>query len=384
MMKNKKITLTLFLMITLLSFFPINIEAKLKKTCKYNNSSDDGTTSLSGYSSLEIYIYDDNTADSTITSFMNDSMNNDEPVLNWNSKMTDCPRYAIIGWIDKWGPINEYEVYASGDASYLRNKKSGFDKSTLVEWLDYNAGSKRSEALKYATEQTEKIKKYMQDFDIDNCEDLKWGDGNNLKCQESLETERIQASAAEKQLERYKETKNIKDSDTEYKNFKNTYAEWEKFHEKKLKKLKDQAGKDVKSFINGGKVTNKDDTNYKNFYDVSTKYYKCGNLEKIPKGLPKFTNVIYKLVKVIVPIILIVMGMIDFLKAVLASDEKQMDTNPKNFMRRIGVAVLIYFVMTSVQLLVKVIGGNNQKSISSCFNCFINSEKKCETYDYKF
>ena len=78
------------------------------------------------------------------------------------------------------------------------------------------------------------------------------------------------------------------------------------------------------------------------------------------------------------------MGMVDFLKAVVASDEKQMDTNPKNFMRRIGVAVLIYFVMTSVQLLVKVVGGNNQKSISSCFNCFINSEKKCKTYDYKF
>lgn len=136
--------------------------------------------------------------------------------------------------------------------------------------------------------------------------------------------------------------------------------------------------------VTTGKVKSTTDTKYKNFYDVSTKYYKCGNLERIPKGLPKFTNVIYKLVKVIVPIILIVMGMVDFLKAVLASDEQQMDTNPKNFMRRIGVAVLIYFVMTSVQLLVKVIGGNNQKSISSCFNCFINSEKKCETYDYKF
>ena len=61
-----------------------------------------------------------------------------------------------------------------------------------------------------------------------------------------------------------------------------------------------------------------------------------------------------------------------------------MDTNPKNFMRRIGVAVLIYFVMTSVQLLVKVVGGNNQKSISSCFNCFINNENKCQTYDYEF
>ena len=123
---------------------------------------------------------------------------------------------------------------------------------------------------------------------------------------------------------------------------------------------------------------------YENFYDADTKYYKCGKLERIPKGLPKFTNVIYKLVKVIVPIILVVMGMVDFLKAVVASDEKQMDTNPKNFMRRIGVAVLIYFVMTSVQLLVKVVGGNNQKSISSCFNCFINSEKKCKAYDYEF
>ena len=123
---------------------------------------------------------------------------------------------------------------------------------------------------------------------------------------------------------------------------------------------------------------------YENFYDADTKYYKCGKLERKPKGLPKFTNVIYKLVKVIVPIILVVRGMVDFLKAVVASDEKQMDTNPKNFMRRIGVAVLIYFVMTSVQLLVKVVGGNNQKSISSCFNCFINSEKKCQTYDYEF
>lgn len=63
---------------------------------------------------------------------------------------------------------------------------------------------------------------------------------------------------------------------------------------------------------------------YENFYDADTKYYKCGKLERIPKGLPKFTNVIYKLVKVIVPIILVVMGMVDFLKAVVASDEKQM------------------------------------------------------------
>lgn len=146
------------------------------------------------------------------------------------------------------------------------------------------------------------------------------------------------------------------------------------------------------SDLNGEIKANKKSTNklvqeskYKNFYDEKDKsYYKCGNLTRIPKGVPKFTNLLYKLVKVIVPIILVVMGTSDFLRAVSANDEKSMDETPKRFARRIGAAVLIYFVMTMVQLVIKVIDTDNKSSVLSCAKCFISSEKKCETYNYSF
>lgn len=124
---------------------------------------------------------------------------------------------------------------------------------------------------------------------------------------------------------------------------------------------------------------------YKSFYDEEDNtYYKCGDLTRIPKGVPKFTNLLYRLIKVIVPIILVVMGTSDFLRAVSANDEKSMDETPKRFARRIGAAVLIYFVMTMVQLVIKVIDTDNKSSVLSCAKCFISSEKKCKTYDYTF
>lgn len=124
---------------------------------------------------------------------------------------------------------------------------------------------------------------------------------------------------------------------------------------------------------------------YKSFYDEEDNtYYKCGDLTRISKGVPKFTNLLYRLIKVIVPIILVVMGTSDFLRAVSANDEKSMDETPKRFARRIGAAVLIYFVMTMVQLVIKVIDTDNKSSVLSCAKCFISSEEKCETYNYSF
>lgn len=274
-MRKKIIKITFFLLMVVLNFFPVGIWAKeISKTCKYNNTKDDGTVSLAGYSYLEIYIYNDKTLDSKIFEFAGEDIwDNEEPVLNLE-KADECPSYAVIGWIDNLGPINEYEVYASDDVEYLREKS--FDKKTVVNLEKYNNGNNSN--------------------------------GNNSN-----------------------------------------------------------------------------NNKYKNFYDEKDKsYYKCGNLTRIPKGVPKFTNLLYRLIKVIVPIILVVMGTSDFLRAVSANDEKSMDETPKRFARRIGAAVLIYFVMTMVQLVIKVIDTDNKSSVLSCAKCFVSSEKKCETYNYSF
>lgn len=384
-MRKKIINITFFLLMVVLNFFPVSIWAKeISKTCKYDNTQDDGTIALVGYSYLEIYIYSDKTVYSKIFNFAGkDIWDNKEPVLNLE-KADECPRYAVIGWIDKLGPINEYEVYASEDIETLRAKS--FDKTSIVDWIEYGSGSNRNEALQYAKEETTKMETYMQTFSSDNCKDEKWGDGNNYGCQKDLESHKKDAYAASEKIYEYIKHKDLSESDTEYQNFKSTYERLKTFCEQQNKKLKKQSDEDIKNFISGGNNSDQiDDTTYKNFYDEKDKsYYKCGNLTRIPKGVPKFTNLLYKLVKVIVPIILVVMGTSDFLRAVSANDEKSMDETPKRFARRIGAAVLIYFVMTMVQLVIKVIDTDNKSSVLSCAKCFISSEKKCKAYDYTF
>ena len=58
-----------------------------------------------------------------------------------------------------------------------------------------------------------------------------------------------------------------------------------------------------------------------------------------------------KIVKLIVPILLIVFGIIDFTKAMFASDEEKMKKAQKDFATRIVIAIIFFFVPTIVDLI---------------------------------
>ena len=57
------------------------------------------------------------------------------------------------------------------------------------------------------------------------------------------------------------------------------------------------------------------------------------------------------IVKIAVPIILIGFGIIDFTKAIFAGDEDKMKKAQKDFIVRLGIAVLFFLVPTMVDLL---------------------------------
>lgn len=69
--------------------------------------------------------------------------------------------------------------------------------------------------------------------------------------------------------------------------------------------------------------------------------------EELRDKIKSYLNII----KIAVPIILIAFGIIDFSKAVFASDEDKMKTAQKDFIKRLGIAILIFFVPTIVDLL---------------------------------
>ena len=103
-------------------------------------------------------------------------------------------------------------------------------------------------------------------------------------------------------------------------------------------------------------------------------YNVCG-VEDIPASLPIYISNVVKLFKILVPIMLVVMGMIDFARATIASDEKQMKESQSRFIRRVLAAVIVFLVIAVIQFVFSAISTNNK--MTGCLNCFVNG--KCAT-----
>ena len=112
----------------------------------------------------------------------------------------------------------------------------------------------------------------------------------------------------------------------------------------------------------------------------------CGGLGSVPYVMIRFINRIINIIKVIVPVILIIMGMIDMAKATTASDEKQMQTSRKMFIKRIIYAVMVLFVVSIVQLLFTILQTSvfkTESNLLSCVSCVIGNACDSEEIDLK-
>lgn len=93
--------------------------------------------------------------------------------------------------------------------------------------------------------------------------------------------------------------------------------------------------------------------------------------------IPAFTSALIEIIKYLVPVILIVLGVIDLIKAMVATDSNKMKGSIGLFFRRIVYSVLIYFVVALVQFAVNTLGKSgaaNSNQLNACINCFVNNE----------
>lgn len=104
----------------------------------------------------------------------------------------------------------------------------------------------------------------------------------------------------------------------------------------------------------------------------------CGNLGKFNKKLPEISSWLITLLQVAVPVILIIMGVIDFVKSLSSQKDDEIKKNQQTFVKRVITAVIIFFVVVVVKLLVSLVssGQTEKESIVKCIDCFISN--KCE------
>lgn len=113
--------------------------------------------------------------------------------------------------------------------------------------------------------------------------------------------------------------------------------------------------------------------------NILASYVKCGDIiPKMNSTIPRLTSTIVDLLKIGVPVLLIVLGMLDFGKAVMSQKEDEIKKNQTLFIKRLLSAALVFFVFIIVELLFNIVAKDEDANIWNCVNCFINNE--CTKY----
>lgn len=103
-----------------------------------------------------------------------------------------------------------------------------------------------------------------------------------------------------------------------------------------------------------------------------TKKVSCMGIDNIPARLPDLTSKFVNIIKIVVPVILVIMGMIDFAKAVISQKDDEIKKGQKIFIKRLIAAAAVFFVIVITQMLVNFVASDEAKSIIECMNCFLN------------
>ena len=99
----------------------------------------------------------------------------------------------------------------------------------------------------------------------------------------------------------------------------------------------------------------------------------------IPDALVNIVGAVVNIIKIGVPIILIVLGMIDMGKAVASQKEDEIKKGQKTLISRVIAAAIVFFVVAIVQLMLSIVSGaSGDTNVWSCVCQLLgNTADKC-------
>lgn len=103
-----------------------------------------------------------------------------------------------------------------------------------------------------------------------------------------------------------------------------------------------------------------------------------GSSEVIIDGsIPNITSTIVLIIKIAVPVLLVIMGMIDLGKGVVAQKEDEIKKAQQMFIKRLVAGLLVFFAITIVQMLVNFADNDRDGNVMGCAKCFLNGIDRC-------
>ena len=93
---------------------------------------------------------------------------------------------------------------------------------------------------------------------------------------------------------------------------------------------------------------------------------------------------IMAIVKIIIPLVIIVLGVIDLGRAVVSSDQKIIKDAGGNLVKRVILGICIFFIPTIIDFIFDVVGGLSEEmheDYENCFNCLTHPDSCDTSYD---
>ena len=97
-----------------------------------------------------------------------------------------------------------------------------------------------------------------------------------------------------------------------------------------------------------------------------------GICAKMDSSISLFKHNIIMLIKIAVPIVLVVFGMIDLGKGVVASKEDEIKKGQNSFIKRLIAGAVVFFMVAITQLVIGIIDKESEGEFWSCANKIMN------------
>lgn len=321
-----------------------NVEAKeIEKTCTYYFYDQ-----LSGGAvSLEVNIYDDLKSNSVITRWNQKNKNNKEKIQNWEdikdtyASTKKCPDYSLVKK-DGLG----FAVWLSNDREELetiqKNKKYDSTNSHIANSNEYTAPSDDPHSQSYY-KKIEGFISYWENnllnFDLDACIDEDKNITKTSECKDILFAIKTSSASAYDEINGAIKMGYVDENDDRVKKFlslyKTTVLEQIDEIQNKIDAV-EKVEQEEKPVVTNGETI-------------------------------KLVKQIYDIIKILIPVLIIILSIIDFLKVILISDDKNYKSAWDKFIKRLIIGVIFFLIPLLVSFLLDISGIDTEQSYLEIF-----------------
>lgn len=103
----------------------------------------------------------------------------------------------------------------------------------------------------------------------------------------------------------------------------------------------------------------------------ATEYMVCGNDKKIAAAYGTIFSTLFSFVRIIVPILFVITGIIAFLKATAGKSEDSIDKAKGKLIHNAIAAAMIFFIVSIINFVISLVAGSGS-NFSSCLNCMVH------------